>query len=133
MDGHVKLLAILYMVFGVLGALAALVILMVFGGATGIISAASHGDPGARVAIPIVAIVGAVIFFLLLVLSVPCIAAGIGLMNYREWGRVLALVLSVLNLLNIPFGTLLGVYGLWVLLNQQAIALFQRASATAPQ
>ncbi len=126
MDGHVKLLAILYIVFGVLGALAALIILMVFGGAAGIISAASGGDPGARVAIPIVSVVGGLIFVLLLILSVPCIAAGIGLMNYREWGRVLALVLSVLNLLNIPFGTLLGAYGLWVLLNQQTIALFRR-------
>ena len=131
MEGHVKLLAILYMVFGVLGALAALVILMVFGGVAGIIGAATGGSPDARIAIPIVGVIGGLIFVLVLILSVPCIAAGIGLMNYREWGRILALVLSILNLFNIPFGTVLGVYGLWVLLNQQTVALFQRPIATA--
>ena len=133
MDGHVKLLAILYIVFGVLGALGALVVLAVFGGVAGIIGTASGGEPGARVAIPIIGMIGGFVFVLLLILSAPCIAAGIGLMNYREWGRILALVLSILNLLNIPFGTLLGAYGLWVLLNQQTTALFQRPAAPAPQ
>jgi hypothetical protein len=33
-------------------------------------------------------------------------------------------VLSALNLISIPFGTLLGIYGLWVLLNKETEALF---------
>jgi hypothetical protein len=38
-------------------------------------------------------------------------------------------VLSILNLLNVPFGTALGIYGLWVLLNRGAEQLFSRTSA----
>jgi hypothetical protein len=42
--------------------------------------------------------------------------AGWGLMQRDRWARVLLLVLAFLSLINIPFGTALGVYTLWVLL-----------------
>jgi hypothetical protein len=42
--------------------------------------------------------------------------AGWGLMQRDQWARVLLLVLAFLSLINIPFGTALGVYTLWVLL-----------------
>ena len=57
--------------------------------------------------------------FLALVLlakSLFGIIAGWGLLQRESWGRVLALVLAFLALLNPPFGTGLGVYTLWVLL-----------------
>jgi hypothetical protein len=47
-------------------------------------------------------------------------AAGWGLLKRDPWGRVLALVLAFLSLFNIPFGTALGVYTLWVLLPSQS-------------
>jgi hypothetical protein len=42
--------------------------------------------------------------------------AGWGLLHRDNWARVLALVLSFISLFNIPFGTALGVYTMWVLL-----------------
>ena len=39
-------------------------------------------------------------------------------------GRVLMLALAVINLLILPFGTALGVYGLWVLLTDEGRRLF---------
>jgi len=47
-------------------------------------------------------------------------AAGWGLLNREPWARVMALVLAFLSLMNIPLGTALGVYTLWVLLPAQA-------------
>ena len=44
------------------------------------------------------------------------LAAGWGLLERQPWARILALVLAFLNLLDLPFGTALGVYTLWVLL-----------------
>lgn len=44
-----------------------------------------------------------------------CIA-GWGLLNLRPWARMFAIVLGVINLLNVPLGTALGIYTLWVLL-----------------
>src|SRR5579863_1421254 len=42
--------------------------------------------------------------------------AGWGLLHRESWARVLALVLGFISLFNIPFGTALGVYTMWVLL-----------------
>jgi hypothetical protein len=42
--------------------------------------------------------------------------AGRGLMQHEPWARTVALVLAFLSLFNIPFGTALGIYTMWVLL-----------------
>lgn len=42
--------------------------------------------------------------------------AGWGLMQREGWARMLALVLAFISLFNIPFGTAIGVYTMWVLL-----------------
>jgi zinc-ribbon domain len=43
-------------------------------------------------------------------------AAGMGLTRRASWGRTVALVMSFISLLNLPFGTALGIYTIWVLL-----------------
>jgi hypothetical protein len=42
--------------------------------------------------------------------------AGWGLLQHQPWARMLTLVLAFLALFNVPFGTAIGVYTLWVLL-----------------
>jgi len=46
--------------------------------------------------------------------------AGWGLMQRETWARVVKLVLSFISLFNIPFGTAIGVYTMWVLLPGQS-------------
>jgi phage shock protein PspC (stress-responsive transcriptional regulator) len=47
--------------------------------------------------------------------------AGWGLLQHERWARVIALVLSFISLfMNIPFGTALGIYTMWVLLPAQS-------------
>jgi hypothetical protein len=46
--------------------------------------------------------------------------AGWGLLQRESWARVVALVLSFLALFNIPFGTAIGIYTMWVLLPGQS-------------
>jgi len=46
--------------------------------------------------------------------------AGWGLTQREAWARILALVLAFISLFNIPFGTAIGVYTLWVLLPGQS-------------
>lgn len=46
--------------------------------------------------------------------------AGWGLFQRESWARMVALVLAFISLFNIPFGTALGVYTLWVLLSGQS-------------
>ncbi|HEU5342188.1 zinc ribbon domain-containing protein [Edaphobacter sp.] len=40
---------------------------------------------------------------------------GYALLTRQSWGRVLAIVVAILSLIRIPFGTALGIYTLWVL------------------
>ena len=51
--------------------------------------------------------------------------AGWGLLQRESWARALALVLAFLALFNIPFGTALGIYTLWVLLPAASDAEYQ--------
>lgn len=123
MDQHVRILGVLYIAFNLIALAVAALILILTG--AGVLS-------GDAEALFITSTVGMVIGLFLGMLSLPGIVAGIGLLKRREWGRILALILGVLNLLNIPFGTLLGLYSLWVLANQETINLFRRARMATP-
>jgi len=46
--------------------------------------------------------------------------AGWGLAQREPWARVVALVVGFISLFNIPLGTALGIYTLWVLLPSQS-------------
>jgi hypothetical protein len=127
METHVKVLGILHIALGALGVLAALIVFAIFGGVAGLLTQVpQEGEVPPAAVIPIVGAIGGFIIILILVLSVPGIVAGIGLLQYREWARMLTLVLSALNLLNVPFGTALGIYAFWALLKPETAALFQR-------
>ncbi len=128
MRTHVQILAALNIAWGVLGFIGALVIFLIFGGAMGIIGMAAHHDPGAGIAIPIVGFVGGAIFLVILATSIPSFVIGIGLLRCAWWSRIAGIILSVVHLLNIPFGTALGIYGLWVLLSKDSLVLFEGAA-----
>ncbi len=57
---------------------------------------------------------------LLLAKAVAGIIAGVGLLQWQSWARALTLVVGFLSLLNIPLGTALGIYALWVLMAPKA-------------
>lgn len=54
------------------------------------------------------------------------LVGGIGLLSFQSWARYLIIVVAALGCLNIPIGTLKGVYSLWVLLQDETIRLFTR-------
>jgi hypothetical protein len=68
---------------------------------------------------------------LLLIVSMPSIAAGVGLLRYRSWGRGLAIVLSFLRIIDFPLGTLTAIYSFWVLLSRGGKAYFNERAARA--
>jgi hypothetical protein len=128
MQQHVKILAILHIVLGGLGLLAALIVMAVFGGLAGIAGLADHSDGvGAHIfASGVLGLIGAVVTVVVVVISLPGLIAGIGLLSFQPWARVLTIILSALELPGFPFHTALGIYGLWVLLSNDGTVLFQR-------
>jgi hypothetical protein len=116
MEQHVRNLATLSVVFGVLSGVAALAVLLYFGGfGTLWVWAEATGGLG-----PLAT--GTVLFHLLV--SVPMILGGLFLKQFRDAARYFMVVLCALNLLNPPFGSLLGGYGLWVLFMPETEPLF---------
>jgi hypothetical protein len=122
MDTHVKVLAALEIALGIMGMFGAAVMVIVFGiGATAV---GASGEPDAAFALPIIGITGIALVTFLVLLSLPGIIIGIGLLRLRPWSRIAAIVLSILSLAMMPVGTLVGVYGLWVLFNRETERLF---------
>jgi len=124
METHVKTLGILHIVLGSLGVLGALIVLLIFGGIAGLVGVTDHSED-ARFAIPILGGIGGLIFIGLMALSLPGIIVGVGLLRFRPWARILGIVVSVLDLIHVPFGTALGIYGFWVLLSPETERLFR--------
>ena len=120
MQTHVRLLGVLYLAFSILGISAALIIFMILTCA-GIIS-------GNREAAAITSIVASAIAVFLVVLAIPGMIGAIGLLKWRPWSRIFVIILGCFNLLHIPFGTILGIYTLLVLLNDETIRLFDSST-----
>jgi len=120
MDKHVTLVASFQIGFGVLGILAAVTVWAVVVGG-GLMS-------GDEEVLAITAFIGSAIAFFLMVTSIPGIIGGLGLLKRRPWARILVLIISVLDLVNIPIGTALGIYSIWVLLNEETRRLFVSTS-----
>lgn len=64
---------------------------------------------------PWMAGLGATVAVTTLIFAALSFAVGFGLINRKPWGRTLAIVVAILQLIKIPFGTALGIYTLWVL------------------
>jgi len=124
---HVKVLAILHIVLGGLGVMAALIAMAFFGGLAGLAGISDHAD-GGMIAGGVLGLIGAVIMIVVLVISLPGLIAGIGLLSFQPWARILTIILSALELPGFPFHTALGIYGLWVLLSNEGTALFRGQS-----
>lgn len=71
-------------------------------------------------------IVGVSIGTFLVLVSIPGLIAGIGLLKFKNWARILTLIISAIDLINIPIGTALGIYSIWVLVQDETIEIFNR-------
>ena len=127
MQSHVKLVAILNIILGSVGIVAALIVVLMFGGIAAIVGHAAE-TPDAAVAIPILGGIGGIVFLILLVISLPVLIGGVGLLRLAPWSRLYMIVLSAMELLNVPFGTALGIYSIWVLTKPETLALFAQRS-----
>lgn len=127
MNRHIDLAGLLHIVWGALGLLLGLSVLLLAAGAVAIAASASESAPDVATAVTAVAMTAASI--VLLVGGAANVWAGVGLRRYRSSARILALGLALLNLFLLPFGTALGIYTFWVLLNHEARARFEPAPA----
>lgn len=116
MRKHIEILAYLNIVWGVLTVFGGLIVAFFVAG-SGLIS-------GDDTAMWVTSLVGGGIGFFIAAMGGVSILAGWGLLKRQEWARILIIVLSILSLPGFPIGTALGVYGLWVMFNDEVKAEF---------
>jgi hypothetical protein len=122
MHKHVTAVAALHIGFSIFGLLIGLVVFFVLGTV-----AAFADDPDAMVVLPLIAtVVGGG----MMLLSLPGIIGGIGLLKHKNWARILILIVSVFDILNIPLGTALAIYTFWALLQDETVRLFSPQPTT---
>jgi len=97
--------------------------------ATAIGAAATQGATGGKIAAGIVAAVFFTLAALGLVFGTVHVWIGSRLRRFREWARAFAIVLAVVDLFLIPFGSALGIYALWALVNDRSKPLFEQDGA----
>jgi hypothetical protein len=118
MEKHINVVAALQIGLSILWIVIGIVILLILSVIGGFVD-----DRDAEFILPLI---GQIVASFLFLISVPGIISGIGLLKKKEWGRVLTLVLSVIGLTNIPVGTAVGIYSIWVLVQDETIALFRQ-------
>lgn len=130
MKQHIDLVGILYVVWGGLIMLAGTSVLILGAGAAATLIGDSGSD--AAFATGVTAIAFVVLALIALAGGGIHVWAGRALRRHESWARLLVLVLGALNLFIVPFGTALGLYSLWTLLNHDVRRLFEPETITAP-
>lgn len=125
MKDHIKVIGILWVIFGIFSLFLALLAFLFFFGVAEIPNVDDVG-PG------ILRVIGLIASTFLAVIGLPQIIGGLGLIQHKEWARILILVVSFLSLPHVPFGTFLGVYTMVVLFNRETVALFQGGVPAPP-
>jgi hypothetical protein len=90
MSSHVRALAILQIVYSSLGLLLGVSIFLLFGGIATIVGFSASLDDS-MVAVPVLALIGGIAASLIIVLSLPRLIAGIGLLKHHNWARILTM------------------------------------------
>ena len=117
MKKHVAVVGAIQIGFAILGLILAVVIFFVMSFARSQVG----GDETAQMVLGFLSVSLPILFGFLATLG---LVGGIGLLAYKSWARYVVMVVAALGCLNIPIGTLKGVYTLWVLLQDETIKLF---------
>lgn len=121
LDGHKKVLGILYIIsaaFTTLGALLinallSLIFTFVF----------EQADPEEqRVMDFILAITAYLPAVIIFIFALPTFIAGIGLLTKQSWAVIISLIVGCLKLFSFPVGTAIGIYAIWIFSEDQKLS-----------
>jgi hypothetical protein len=121
MKKHVTVVGAIHIGFGLLGLVAAVATYFVFTFLIGVV-----GTTGEDVPVMLFSILRICVPILIGFNSTLGLVGGIGLLTFQPWARYVVIVAAALGCLNIPIGTLKGVYSLWVLLQDETVKLFEQ-------
>jgi O-antigen/teichoic acid export membrane protein len=119
MKKHVAVVGAIHIGFGILGLIGAVAVFFALNFAKGFVE-------NEEVPSMVLKILSLSLPLLIGFMSTLGLTGGIGLLSFQSWARYLVIVVAALGCLNIPIGTLKGVYSLWVLLQDDTVKLFEK-------
>jgi len=122
---HVDFLSTLYVTWGVIFAFVAVAGFALAGGAFAIAQSTGPVHFGSEMAARLTGVTITIISIIALLWAVLHIFVGRQLRKLRPSARLMAIGLAVGNMILFPFGTALGVYAGWVLVNEEGRRLFE--------
>jgi hypothetical protein len=118
MKKHVTVVGAIHIGFGLLGLIGAVAVFFALNFARGFVE-------GEEVPNMVLKFLSLSLPLLIGFMSTLGLVGGIGLLSHQPWARYLVIVVAALGCLNIPIGTLKGVYSLWVLLQDDTVKMFE--------
>ena len=126
LDTHVRIAAWLHIVMGIIGVGLFVLLGLILGGLGAFGAAQANLQPGL---VGWIASLGVVFFGFFIALCVGEIVGGVLLLRGSPAGRLLTIIYSALSIMNVPIGTVVGVYSLWALLREPPRSLMQADDA----
>jgi hypothetical protein len=123
LSAHVDFLGVLFVIWGLLTALVGVSTLALGVGAIALVASASNSG-GRQVAAGLTAVAFLTLAVIAILWGAAHVIVGVPLRRRRPWSRLVALALGSVDLLLLPYGTALGCYTLWALLNEEGKRLF---------
>ena len=112
---HVQMLGILWLIYGSLELIGGVALLFVSHVIFGHIVRLANPNQANQIPNFLGPLLSTIAVFVL-AKAAACLAGGVGLLQRAPWARVLVLVVAFVSLINVPLGTALAIYTLWVLL-----------------
>ena len=125
MKRHVAFLSTLYLTWGAIFAVVAVAGFALAGGAAAIAQSPGPVGFGSEMAARLTAVTIGLVAIIALLWGGLHLWVGRALQQHRPSARLLAIGLAVGNMVLLPFGTALGGYACWVLLNEEGRRLFE--------
>jgi ABC-type glycerol-3-phosphate transport system permease component len=120
MDQHKKVLGIIYIITSVLQILVLTLLSLLWSTIFGFIMTEIEPNE-ARIVEFVFSILRFIPWIIVLVISIPTLITGFGLLNGQRWALMMALVLGCLKILSFPIGTAIGIYSIWVYLENEKL------------
>jgi|TARA_B110000263_G_C15091495_1_gene411008 hypothetical protein len=117
MQKHVTILSVIHFGIGAISLFAALIVFFLF-------PTIGNFVPKGTFPFDLFSVLAGGIGGFLVLFGAIKLLCGYGFYKRKSWARIYGLVLCGFGLINIPFGTLIAIYGIWVLIKSETAQLF---------
>ena len=116
MENHKRILGILYIISGILQILMLIFVSTLIATLFPLIFDQADAEGVEWIVTWIIPFVRVISITVIVLFSIPAIIGGWGLLNQKDWAMPVVLVLGCFKLFSFPLGTALGIYTIWVYL-----------------